>query len=67
MVLPHFDYCSNVWDNCGAVLKNKLQKLQNRATRIITKSGYEIRSSEIITNLGWSDLETRQKKHRKPC
>jgi predicted dinucleotide-binding enzyme len=36
IVLSHFDYCSLVWDNCCDYLKNKLQKLQNRAARIIT-------------------------------
>ena len=36
IVLSHFDYCSLVWDNCCDYLKNRLQKLQNRAARIIT-------------------------------
>jgi hypothetical protein len=35
-VLPHFDYCALVWDNCSKTLQNKLQKLQNKAGRIIT-------------------------------
>lgn len=60
LVLPHFDYCSSLWGNCGKVLKSKLQKLQNRAARIITHSSYEIRSAEILKSLGWSDLETRR-------
>ena len=62
MVLPYFDYCSVVWGNCGIVLKNKLQTLQNRAARIITRYGYEVRSSEILSSLGWCDLETRRKR-----
>ena len=28
LILPHFDYCSIIWGNCGLVLKNKLQVLQ---------------------------------------
>ena len=36
LVLPYFDYCSSLWDNCGSMLKEKLQKLQNRAARIMT-------------------------------
>ena len=27
-VLPHFDYCSLVWNNCSKTLQNKLQKLR---------------------------------------
>jgi hypothetical protein len=41
IVLSHFDYCSLVWDNCCDYLKNRLQKLQNRAARIITAKTYE--------------------------
>ena len=36
LVQPHFDYCSIVWGNCGETLSEKLQKLQNRAARILT-------------------------------
>ena len=60
LVLPHFDYCCSLWGNFGEVLKSKLQTLQNRAARIITRSGFEVRSSEILANLGWADLETRR-------
>ena len=31
LVLPYFDYCSLVWANCSQTLKNKVQRLQNRA------------------------------------
>ena len=64
LVLPHFDYCSTIWGNCGVVLRNKLQKLQNRAARIITRSGYEVRSTEILSSLGWCDLETRRNRQK---
>ena len=35
---PHFDYCSAVWDGLTQQLSEKLQTLQNRAIRVITKS-----------------------------
>ena len=38
LIMPHFDYCSPVWDCLSGYLIDKLQKLQNRAARIITKS-----------------------------
>ena len=31
--MPHFDYCSPVWDCLSGYLSDKLQKLQNRAAR----------------------------------
>jgi hypothetical protein len=58
----HFDYCSIVWDrgSLGKGLGQKLQRLQNRAARIITESDYNIRSSDILTSLNWTNLETRR-------
>ena len=63
LIMPHFDYCSLVWENCSKHLQDKIQKLQNRAARIITGKTYDIRSSEILENLGWQTLlERRQSK-----
>ena len=39
-----FDYCDVVWYNLDLGLATKLQKLQNRAARIITFQGYELAS-----------------------
>ena len=64
LVLPHLDYCSIIWGNCGLVLKNKLQVLQNRAARIITNSPYEVRSYKILNKLGWENLEMRRNKQK---
>ena len=38
LIQPHFDYCCSVWDELGGALATKLQKLQNRAARVITRS-----------------------------
>ena len=54
LVLPYFDYA--VWGDIGKALSDKLQKLQNRAARIITFSNYEIRSSELLDELGWINV-----------
>ena len=37
LVQPYFDYCDVVWNDCSKTRADKLQKLQNRAERIITK------------------------------
>ncbi len=57
LVQPYFDYCSQVWGGLGTTLCNKLQRLQNRAVRIITKSGYEVRSVNLLHQLGLPNLE----------
>ena len=40
LVLPYFDYCSPLWDSCGTMLKEKIQKLQNSAARAKTGANY---------------------------
>ena len=61
---PHFDYCSVVWDSLCQVLSKKLQKLQNRAARVITKSSYDTNSSYLLTSLGWDKLSIRRAKQK---
>ena len=60
LIQPHFDYCSQVWGCLGTTLQNKLQRLQNRAVRIITKRGYEYRSADILNELGLLALDVRR-------
>ena len=39
LVEPHLRYCCSVWGACGVTSRKTLDKLQNRAIRIITNSG----------------------------
>ena len=63
LVQPYFDYCDVVWGDCSKTRADKLQKLQNRAARIITRADYSIRSSDVLNSLEWSNLEERRKRH----
>ena len=67
LVLPYFDYCSEVWGSLGKCLSDRLQKLQNRAARVITFSGYEHRSTDLFNDLGWETLEQRRAKQLAVC
>ena len=60
LIEPHFDYACTVWDDLDATLALKLQRLQNRAARIITGSDYEVRSADILKNLRWETLQNRR-------
>ena len=64
LILPHFDYCSPVWDELSVTLSDKLQKLQNRAARVITRSSYQYdtSSSILLNRRNWHNLSTRRKK-----
>ena len=52
LIEPHVDYCSAVWDGLTQQLSEKLQKLQNRAIRVITKSSYDTSSRFLLAWLG---------------
>ena len=62
LVLPHFIYCSNVWNDGSRSHLNKLYKLQKTADRIITGSSYDIRTKEIFDHLEWEPIENILKK-----
>ena len=56
LILPHFDYCSPVWDGLSGCLSDKLQKLQNRSARVITQSPFDTSSNLLLTMLKWEKL-----------
>ena len=60
LVEPYFTYCSPVQDSLGAGLSQKLQKLQNRAARIITRSDYNVRSATLLNQLNWKKLSEKR-------
>ena len=64
LIQPHFDYCNIVWGNCGITLLNKIQKLQNRAARVLTYSNYDTDAGHLFEPLGWKNLASQQQIQR---
>ena len=64
LIKAHFDYCSAVWDGLSQQLSDKLQKQQNRAVRLITKSSYDTSFRYLLNSLGWDNLSTRRAKQK---
>ena len=62
LVMPHFNYCSTVWQNNNQTHLDKLYKLRKRAARIIKNSDYTIRSSDTFQKLSWKPLDLILKK-----
>ena len=62
LIQPYFDYCSSVWGSIGVGQSEGLQKLQNRAARLITFSDLNVRSSTLLGDLGWDIQERRRSK-----
>ena len=64
LIEPYFDYCSLVWDSLGTNLAEKLQKLQNRAARVVSGLSLEEPSQNILDLLGWDKLHIRRTKQK---
>ena len=60
LVKLYFDYCSLIWQNCKLEKQIKLQKLHNRAARVITGDNWEIRSKDVLNKLNWKNLHERR-------
>ena len=60
LVQSHFDYCSLVWGNCGKTLSNKLQKLQNRAARVILHQIMPVDVDSLFHKLNWKYLKSQR-------
>ena len=56
-VLSNFNYCPLVWHFCGKVNNGKLEKIQERALRILYKD-YESSYEELISEAGTTNLLT---------
>ena len=61
LVQPHFNYCCVVWDNCNKTYADKLQKLKNRAARVLTSSSCDTAADSLLEKLGWRKLDTQRK------
>ena len=47
-------YCNTVWGNCGTILKNQLEQLQDRAARIVDKNNG---TENPLFKLSWLDVQ----------
>ena len=57
IVQPHFSYCCSVWGCCGATKLKTLQKLQNRAARIVASSPFDTQATPLLQLLRWPSIE----------
>ena len=62
IVRPYFDYCCEVWDVFGETQSKRLQKLQNRAARIILDASNDVNHTIALRTFGWEPLSMERKK-----
>ena len=63
-MLPHFDYADIIYDSTSKTSKDRLQKLQTRAARIITGSGPGTHKADMFKSLHWLSLQLRRNFHK---
>ena len=61
LVLPVLCYTDTAWGELSVECKSRLQRLQNRAARIIVRRDS---TSEALKTLGWPNLETIRKRNK---
>ena len=64
LVRPYFDYCCEVWDVFSETQSQQLQKLQNRAARIILNMTNDINHTVGLRALGWVGNHSKSKGRR---
>ena len=63
VIVPHIDYCDVIWSTCNVNHLDMIQKLQNRAAKIITGAKWYDSSSQARKVLGWDCINDRSKYH----
>ena len=59
-IRPVLDYGSTIYDNCGKQLREKLEDTQRRAGIACTRAFCRTPTKVLLSELGWSTLETRR-------
>ena len=59
-ILPHFDYCSQIWHHCGARNARKLERVNERALRFV----YKDKNNSYDRLLNWIGLHSTLERRR---
>ena len=51
LIVSQYDCCSHVWGSLSGQLSDKLQNIQNRPARVITKSSFKTSSNLLLNEL----------------
>jgi len=59
LVLPHYDYCATVWSCTSQHCITRLQRIQNRAMRIILNAPPRSHIEDLLDTLKWMSVRQR--------
>ena len=63
-ILPHFDYCDVIWDNCTSTLANDLEEIHRDALRTIIGTVKGTSHKTIYRESGFPALKERRRRHK---
>ena len=63
-IRPILEYGDVIWDNLSQGLKNQLDKVQNKAERMVTGFTKLVAIADLIQESGWETLSERRRKHK---
>ena len=58
-ILPHFDYCSNIWGHCSNKLLLRVERLQKAVARVLLDSDFSTPSRNLFDVLNWLPFRER--------
>ena len=58
-ILPHFDYCSNIWGHCSIKLLVRIERLQKAVARVLLDCDYNTSSDVLFRTLHWTPFRKR--------
>ena len=64
IVRPIIEYADTVWNNCTQYESNELEKIQNKAARIVKGATRMTSVESLLTETGWETLSARRNKHK---
>ncbi len=62
IIQPYFSYCCEVWNTFDETQSTRLQKLHNRAARVIASVPNEVDQQTVLNILGWEPLKEQRVK-----
>ena len=64
LIRPQMEYCCSIWSNISVSDSLRLQKIQNRAARLVTGAPRYASIDKMHAELGWDYLDARRKYFR---
>lgn len=59
IIAPHFDYCATLLSSCNQNEMGRMQKLQNRAMRIVLRVSKRTKITDMLEALSWMSIKQR--------